>query len=152
MDTTLLDGIVRLPVPPPSPYFYYFAKARFFVAVQVIPDICSQVSRYFFPKTIWQSNIGNDEDNMTVHFSLLLQTQCAATVRRFLFSSLACDCSFCASLASKLKQRTFANISLSQFVTALEKISDWNINLLVYLWLFLMISDLSNNQWYFWVV
>ena len=35
----------------------------------------SSCSRYFFPKTIWQSNIGNAEDNMTVHFSLLLLAQ-----------------------------------------------------------------------------
>ena len=41
----------------------------------------SSCSRYFFPKTIWQSNIGNAEDNMTVHFSLLLQAQHGARAR-----------------------------------------------------------------------
>ena len=43
----------------------------------------SSCSRYFFPKTIWQSNIGNAEDNMTVHFSLLLQAQHGARAASF---------------------------------------------------------------------
>ena len=47
----------------------------------------SSCSRYFFPKTIWQSNIGNAEDNMTVHFSLLLQAQYGARARAASFYS-----------------------------------------------------------------